>query len=198
MKTNISYQIIFLMIPVSIFSSCTGTSKNIVTIAIYVILFAMLIGLLWYNWWKRKRIKAENSSVTKFNSDIQRILAKLDTSEEKINALNYALERVLNNEEYKKNKPWRVSLIVTIYLHMTMVYSEQGNNEKVIQMCNEILELNPKHALSFYNRGYTYNKIGKKDEALADLQKYLVLDVKDRWGLRSNVQLLLDEIKQNK
>lgn len=198
MKINICNQILLFAVSILTFTSCNSVPKNVTTFLVYAILFLLLIGLLWYTWWKRKRVKAENSSVTKFNNDIQRILAKLDTSDEKIKALNYALAKIENNEEYNKNRPWRISLLITIYLHMTIVYSEQGNSKKVIQVCNDILVLNPKHALTYYNRGYTYKKMDKKDEALSDLEKYLSLDTKDRWGLRSDVQKLIDEIEQNK
>lgn len=198
MKINIYSQIILFAVSGFFFTSCNSVSGNVTTVLVYAVLFLLLIGLLWYTWWKRKRVKAENSSVTKFNNDIQRILAKLETSDEKINALNYALAKIENNEEYNKNRPWRISLLITIYLHMVMVYSEQGNDKKVILLCNDILALNPKHALTYYNRGYTYKKMDKKDEALSDLEKYLSLDTKDRWGLRSDARKLIDEIKQNK
>lgn len=198
MNTGIYHSVVICLVTLFSFSSCNVVSRNVITVVVYIILFLLLIGFLWYSWRKRKRIKAENSSIVKFNNDILRILEKIDTKDEKIKALKYALDKVEKNEEYNKNRAWKLSLIITVYLHMTMIYAEQGDDKMVIRTCNNILELNPKHAISYYNRGYTYHKLGKRDKAISDLEKYLAIDGKDRSKMKSNALTILNELKQNK
>ncbi len=198
MNIGIYHSVVICLVTLFSFSSCNVVSRNVITVVVYIILFLLLIGFLWYSWRKRKRIKAENSSIVKFNNDILRILEKIDTKDEKIKALKYALDKVEKNEEYNKNRAWKLSLIITVYLHMTMIYAEQGNDKMVIRTCNNILELNPKHAISYYNRGYTYRKLGKRDKAISDLEKYLAIDGKDRSKMKSNALTILNELKQNK
>lgn len=198
MNIGIYHSVVICLVTLFSFSSCNVVSRNVITVVVYIILFLLLIGFLWYSWRKRKRIKAENSSIVKFNNDILRILEKIDTKDEKIKALKYALDKVEKNEEYNKNRAWKLSLIITVYLHMTMIYAEQGNDKMVIRTCNNILELNPKHAISYYNRGYTYHKLGKRDKAISDLEKYLAIDGKDRSKMKSNALTILNELKQNK
>lgn len=198
MNIGIYHSVVICLVTLFSFSSCNVVSRNVITVVVYIILFLLLIGFLWYSWRKRKRIKAENSSIVKFNNDILRILEKIDTKDEKIKALKYALDKVEKNEEYNKNRAWKLSLIITVYLHMTMIYAEQGDDKMVIRTCNNILELNPKHAISYYNRGYTYHKLGKRDKAISDLEKYLAIDGKDRSKMKSNALTILNELKQNK
>lgn len=198
MNIGIYHSVVICLVTLFSFSSCNVVSRNVITVVVYIILFLLLIGFLCYSWRKRKRIKAENSSIVKFNNDILRILEKIDTKDEKIKALKYALDKVEKNEEYNKNRAWKLSLIITVYLHMTMIYAEQGDDKMVIRTCNNILELNPKHAISYYNRGYTYHKLGKRDKAISDLEKYLAIDGKDRSKMKSNALTILNELKQNK
>lgn len=198
MNIGIYHSVVICLVTLFSFSSCNVVSRNVITVVVYIILFLLLIGFLWYSWRKRKRIKAENSSIVKFNNDILRILEKIDTKDEKIKALKYALDKVEKNEEYNKNRAWKLSLIITVYLNMTMIYAEQGDDKMVIRTCNNILELNPKHAISYYNRGYTYHKLGKRDKAISDLEKYLAIDGKDRSKMKSNALTILNELKQNK
>lgn len=198
MNIGIYHSVVICLVILFSFWSCNVVSRNVITVVVYIILFLLLIGFLWYSWRKRKRIKAENSSIVKFNNDILRILEKIDTKDEKIKALKYALDKVEKNEEYNKNRAWKLSLIITVYLHMTMIYAEQGDDKMVIRTCNNILELNPKHAISYYNRGYTYHKLGKRDKAISDLEKYLAIDGKDRSKMKSNALTILNELKQNK
>ncbi|NDV69547.1 tetratricopeptide repeat protein [Dysgonomonas sp. 25] len=170
--------------------------NNILNIAIYVLLIALLLGTFWFIQKKRRQVKNEASSVATFNKKIQDILNKLETPEEKIAALGYALEKIENNEEYNRNQAWKNSLKVTIYLYMTIAYNEMGDDAKLLETYNTILGLNTKHAITYYNRGCMYYRKHQYEEALSDLQQVLDLDKKDKWGLHDEIKEVIAEIKQ--
>lgn len=162
---------------------------------IYVLLILSLLGVMYFIYKKRKQANDESTSVTKFNRKIQGIINKLDTPEEKIEALKYAYQKIDQNEDYDRNMAWKNSLKVTIYLYMMLSYTDMGDDNNVLHVCNRIIELNPKHAISFYNRGCLHYKRKETDAALSDLEKYLMFDKKNKWGLRSEVEKLIKEIK---
>lgn len=173
-------------------SLCFITSNVWVTI-LFAFLIILLLSVLWflYNW--RKRATNENASIRTFSSKIQNTLNKLDTPQEKIDALSYALERVESNDEYRKNLAWRSGLLITVYLYMVMEYDKMQDHQNIIKTCDSIIELNTKHALTYYNRGYTYLRMQKYNEAATDLDTYLNLDKKDKCGLRSEAEKLFAE-----
>ncbi len=57
-----------------------------------------------------------------------------------------------------------------------MVLSRQGDQEKAISICNEILALEPKAEFALYNRACFESRLGKLDDALADLGKAIELN----------------------
>lgn len=168
-------------------------SSNFWVTLLFISLIILLIAALWFlnNW--RKRAKNENASIRAFSSKIQNTINKLDTPEEKIKALKYALERVENNDEYRKNLAWRSGLLITVYLYMIMEYNKLNEHDAIIEICDNIIELNAKHSLTYYNRGYTYFNMGKYKEAAADMDTYLTLDKKNKCGLRQQAQNIFNE-----
>lgn len=170
--------------------------NNILYISLYILLIALLLAAFFYIQKKRRQVKNETSSVVSFNKKIQEIVAKLETPEEKINALKYALQRVKENEEYDSNLAWKNGLMITIYMHMVVVYNELGDDDEIIEICDKILELNKKHALTYYNRGYIYHKKRENEKSLSDLQQYLALDKKNRCGLQEEANDLIALIER--
>lgn len=186
---------------ISLFSLSFITSNIWVTV-LFVFLILLLISVLFFlNHW-RKRSKNENASIRTFSGKIQNTLNKLETPQEKIDALKYALERVETNDEYRKNLAWRSGLLVTVYLYMVVEYNKMQDYENIISTCNSIIELNAKHALTYYNRGYTYMQMKKFNEAATDLDTYLNLDKKNKCGLHDKANELFAEaashISENK
>lgn len=163
-------------------------------IIIYSVLILALLGMFYFIYKKRKQANDESNSIAGFNRKIQGIISKLDTADKKIEALKYAYERIDRNDDYDRNMAWKNSLKTTIYLYMIVSYNEMGDDDNVLNICNRILELNPKHAITFYNRGCLHNKREEYDAALSDFEKYLSLDKKDKWGLRVEVEGLIDKI----
>lgn len=168
-------------------------TSNLWVTLLFIGLIILLVAALWFlnNW--RKRAKNENASIRTFSSKIQSTINKLDTPQEKLKALKYALERVENNDEYRKNLAWRSGLLITVYMYMVVEYNKLNDHDSIIKTCDSIIELNSKHSIAFYNRGYTYFNIGKYQEAAADLDTYLTLDKKDKCGLREQAQNLFNE-----
>lgn len=178
-------------------SSLCFITSNIWITVLFVFLILLLLSVLWFlnNW--RKRARNENASIRTFSSNIQNTINKLDTPQEKIDALKYALERVESNDEYRKNLAWRSGLLITVYLYMVMEYDKMQDHNKIIETCDSIIELNAKHALTYYNRGYTYLRMKLYNEAAADLDMYLALDKKDNCGLRTEAEKLFAEAAKN-
>lgn len=179
MKTN---YIIFQLLAAPVFltscSSIVDTTDPSKTLAIYIVLILVLISALFYiNRIKRnkKREKA-NASIISFNQKVENILAKLDDPDEKIKALEMMKERIEDNEEYNKNRAWKYSLLVTLYQHMLTVYYQQGNEDKLFEVFERILELSPRHAMTYYNRGTMYSNRGEYGKALEDFNMSVKYD----------------------
>lgn len=169
--------------------------NNILTIALYVLLISLLLGTLWFIQKKRKQARSESLSVVSFNKKIQAILLKLETPKEKIDALKYALEKIESNDDYDRNLAWKNGLLITIYLHMIVAYNDMSDDDKILEVSDKILNLNAKHALTYYNRGQIYYRKKDYDKALSDLRKYLELDKKDKWGVRQAASELIKNIE---
>lgn len=166
----------FLVLPI-LFSAASCSSYEPMTgnkaLSVYVILIIVLVFVLYYiNKIRRdKKHEKANNSIISFNKKLENILAKLDTPHEKIKALKMAIDRIEDHQEYNKNRSWKNSLLITAYLHMTVIYSRLGDEENLLETFEHILDLNPRHAMTYYNRGSIYSNRGEYEKALADLTK---------------------------
>lgn len=137
-------------------------------IFLFVFLIGLLLAVLFLLNRKRRNVKQASSSVNKFNSDIKNILSKLDNRDDKIKSLLYTLEKINSHKEYNKNITWKNSLLLTVYMYLLPLYYEANDKAKALDICNKILEANPNHGLTYYNRGSLYSDMGKYDEAIQD------------------------------
>jgi tetratricopeptide (TPR) repeat protein len=53
-----------------------------------------------------------------------------------------------------------------------------GQYDKAISDYTKAIELNPKHADTYYSRGLAYNKMGQYDKAISDYTKAIELNPK--------------------
>ena len=55
------------------------------------------------------------------------------------------------------------------------VQSRRGRLEEAVEEYSLAIEADPTYANAFYNRGATYRRLNRKEEAIADFQRYLAL-----------------------
>ncbi|HCY86930.1 MAG TPA: hypothetical protein DHV36_17500 [Desulfobacteraceae bacterium] len=75
----------------------------------------------------------------------------------------------------------------TIYATLGGVYAYKGMYDQALINCQKAIELNPDFGLSYNNRGYTYERMGKPAEAKLDYE--ISCNLGDPYGCR-NVQRL--------
>lgn len=145
---------------------------------IYVVLIIVLLFVLYYiNKIKRaKKRERANASVVSFNQKVENILAKLDDPYEKIKALDMMIDRIEGNEEYNKNRAWKHSLLIIIYQHQLSIYYKLNDEDHMFEVFESILDLNPRHAMTYYNRASMYSNRGEYGKALEDFEKAVRYD----------------------
>lgn len=160
---------ISLLLIICLFTSCTdaiagwGIAGIIAVFAIMLILFATMFFLI-----ARRKKKGEKSLV-KFNNDIYLALKKLDTPQQKINMLNKLIERINNDEKYQKDTEWRDKVLMKVYMHLATVYYHAGDEVQTLNVCNNIVTLDPNDGMIYYNRGSIFSNMGMYEKALQDL-----------------------------
>ena len=161
-------------------TSCNSNSntESNKALSIYTVLIIALLFVLYYIQRVKRNRKREKatSSILSFNQKLENILAKLNDPKEKIKALEMAIERIEDNEDYDKNRAWKNGLLVTAHLHLTVIYHNMDNEKKLMEVFERILELNPHHAMTYYNRGTMYSNKGEYSKALEDLDKSIKYD----------------------
>ena len=97
-------------------------------------------------------------------------------------------------ESMQAIQPWANSLVPTIQQRVLtrfekegikidsgLAYEEKGQDEAISDY-TKALEINPRDALAYYNRGIAYNKKGRHDEAISDFNKALEINPRDAWA----------------
>lgn len=174
-------KILSLLFAVILFGSCRSmvdTTDPGKTLAIYIVLILLLISVLFYinKVVRNKKREKAAASIVSFNQKIEHILAKLDHPAEKLKALQMMIDRIENNEEYNKNRAWKYGLLITVYQHMLTIYYQQGDEDKLFEVFDNILQLSPRHAMTYYNRGSMYSNRGEYGKALEDFDKSIKYD----------------------
>lgn len=164
---------IILTIPI-FFTSCTsvmsyGIIGVIVLFALMFILFALMFFLI------ARRKKQGEKSLVKFNNDVYLALQRLQKPEQKADMLNALIERINNDEKYKKDTEWRDKVLLKTYIHLATVYYQMGDEMQTLNTCSKIIELDPQDGMSYYNRGSIYSNMGLYEKALQDLNKTIEL-----------------------
>ncbi len=59
--------------------------------------------------------------------------------------------------------------------------SEQGRYDEAIEACNKAIELDPNLDIAYIHRASTYEKQGKKAEAIADLETLITVTSNQEW-----------------
>ena len=164
-----------LSIPL-LFTSCSSSSFadwGIVSIIVLFALMLVMFGLTVFFIFKKKR--QADRSMAKYNRDLNNALSKFDTPEQKIDMLKVLIQRIEADEKYKKDTDWKNKVLVNTYIPMAAQYYKMGDEAQALGICSDIIELDPEHAMSYYNRGSIYSNMGMYEKALADLDKTIEL-----------------------
>ncbi|MBB4036093.1 tetratricopeptide (TPR) repeat protein [Dysgonomonas hofstadii] len=162
--------IYILLLPL-LFTSCSAQIAGygmVAVIGLFVLMF-ILFALMFYLIARRK--KQGEKSLVKFNNDVYIALNQLSTPQQKVNMLNNLIERINNDEKYKKDTEWRDKVLLKTYSHLATVYYQMGDEMQTLQASSRIIELDPNDGMAYYNRGSIYSNMGMLDKALADLNR---------------------------
>lgn len=159
-----------------LFASCKAESFMSLGIVGIIAVFALMFILFAFMFYLiAKRKKKGEKSLVKFNNDVYIALNKLSTPQQKINMLNTLIERINNDEKYKKDTEWRDKVLVKTYMHLSIIYYQAGDEMQTLNTCSKIIELDPKDGMAYYNRGSIYSNMGMYEKALADLNQTIEL-----------------------
>ncbi|MDR1091863.1 MAG: tetratricopeptide repeat protein [Prevotella sp.] len=159
-----------------LFISCKSTSVVNIGIIGFIAIFGtmfLLFALMFFLIAKRK--KQGEKSLVKFNNDIYFALNRLDTPQGKANMLSTLIGRINNDEKYKKDTEWRDKVLLKAYTHLATVYYHMGDEMQTLNACSEIIKLDSKDGMAYYNRGSIYSNMGLYEKALQDLNKTIEL-----------------------
>ncbi|MDR1884592.1 MAG: tetratricopeptide repeat protein [Prevotella sp.] len=161
----------FLLTSCNAGSSTTGfgIASIVAMFVLMFILFAVMFFLI------AKRKKQGEKSLARFNSDVCTALNKLSSPQQKINMLNKLIERINNEEKYKKDTDWRNKVLVKTYIHLAIIHYRTGNEMETLNICTKITELDPEDGIAYYNRGSIYSSMGLYEKALQDFNRTIEL-----------------------
>lgn len=175
-------------------TSCTSSIVNIGMIGVVAIfgLMLFLFALMFFLIARRK--KQGEKSLVKFNNDVYLSLNKLTSPQQKVDMLNALIERINNDEKYKKDTEWRDKVLVKTYMHLAVVYYQMGDEVQTMNVCTRIIELDPNDNMPYYNRGSIYSNMGLYEKALQDLNKTIELapDYASAYNNRGLVHLKME------
>lgn len=163
-----------LSIPI-LFSSCSMkiAGYGFIGVAGLFLMMFVLFAIMFYLIAKRR--KQGEKSLVKFNNDIYIALNQLSTPQQKANMLNNLIERINNDEKYKKDTEWRDKVLLKTYTHLATVYYQMGDEMQTLNASSKIIELDPEDGMAYYNRGSIYSNLGLYEKALQDLNRTIEL-----------------------
>ena len=167
------YILIIVMVPV-LFTSCSqpqgwGMPAMVTLFALMLIMFGAMFYLIF-----RKKRQADRS-LTKFTNDLNVSLQKFDEPQQKAKLLENLIERIGNDDKYKKDEDWRNKVLVCALQPLASAYYKMGDEARALGVCSRIIDLNDEHIMSHYNRGSIYSDMGLYDKALKDFDRAIEL-----------------------
>lgn len=169
---KIRYSLV-LFIPF-ILTSCSGSISW--SMGLIIALFAamlILFGIMFFIIFKKR--KQADKSIAKFKNDLNTSLQKFSTPEQKAGMLEKLIERIENDEKYKKDEDWKNRVLVCALQPLAAAYYKMQNESKALAVCTRMIELEPEHIMAHYNRGSMYSNMGLLDKAIADFDRTIEL-----------------------
>lgn len=168
-----SYLAILLLLPLTL-SSCTFSSDwGMTGLIILFVLMLVMFGLTIFFIAKKK--SQADKSIAKYNRDLNQALSKFETPEQKVEMLKILINRIKEDEKYKKDESWKNKVLVSTYTPLAAQYYKLGDEAQTLGVCSDIIALDPDHAMTYYNRGSIYSDMGLYEQALSDLNRTIEL-----------------------
>lgn len=152
-------------------TSCTTIAQNIGWTGLVVLSVLLMALFIFMFVLIHRRRKQGEKSLGAFSASISAMLEKYEHPQNKIETLKILIERIKQDEKYKKDTTWRDKVLAKTYLHLATQYNLLGDMDNTLDTCSKILELTPDDAMTLYNRGSLYSNVGKNEEALQDLTR---------------------------
>lgn len=171
---NMKNKYLILIIFPLLFSSCnTASGWGIIAIVALFALMLISFGAMFYLIFRKKR--QASKSLAKFRNDLNISLQKFNTPEQKAGMLQSLIKRIEEDETYKKDEDWKNKVLVCALQPLAAAYYKMGNEAKALGVCTQIIELEPDHIMSHYNRGSMYSDMGMYDKAIKDFDRTIEL-----------------------
>lgn len=157
------------------FTSCANIAQNMGwtgLIILSIVLMAIFLGMFFLI--QRQKRKGEKS-LAAFSASLSQMLEKHEGAESKIRVLQILIERIKEDEKYKKDISWQNKVLAKTYLYLATQYNLLGDMQNTLNTCSLILELTPDDAMTLYNRGSLYSNFGENIKALDDLTRSIEL-----------------------
>lgn len=117
----------------------------------------------------------QDSHIQDFRNQMLRVLDSLDNPNDRIKAFESILEQIEKDKDMiteRKKKNIRADGL----FYICNEYYDMQQFDKMLELCNEILKLNPQNAEAYYNRGVAYQAKNESEKALNDYTKTIDLN----------------------
>ncbi|NDW18426.1 tetratricopeptide repeat protein [Dysgonomonas sp. 216] len=159
-------------------------------IAIFGVILLAFSAMIFYIQKTRRKSK---HSLASFSHSVKEMLDKIDSDEGKLRALEQLIKRIEGDAAYQKTPDWKKSVLAKVYEHQAYIYYTMNNDKGVVKACTKVIENDPSHGMSYYNRGSIYNNEGKYDKALKDFNDAILL-MPDYASAYNNRGLVFDKM----
>lgn len=166
----------------------TITHLILISVVMFIVFLVLLILII------KKRNKAK-LSLNNFSRDIQNMLKKYESYDDKIKALEILINRINSEKAYNKRPEVRKTLLSKVYEQMASIYNNAGKEAGVIEATTKIIELDPSNGMSYYNRGSVYSNWRQYEEALKDFNDAVIL-LPDYASVYNNRGMVLQQLGQ--
>lgn len=175
-------------------SSCQlSDSISISELIIISVILLIVFGILFY--FINKKRKKTDASLTSFSLTIQDMLNRLETTEDKLVALNQLIDRINKDPKYQKTPDWKNSVLVKVYEFIAKEHYKTNNQKGIVETCTKIIELDPSKGMCYYNRGTIYSDWGQHEDALADFKDALLI-MPNYANIYNNRGLVFNKLQQ--
>lgn len=89
--------------------------------------------------------------------------------------LNVLIDRINDDEKYKKDTEWRDKVLVKTYMHLATICYQMGEEMQTLNTFTKIIDLDSTDGMAYYNRGSIYSNMRLYDKALQDLNRTIEL-----------------------
>lgn len=178
-----------------LFTSCNVSDSIGGISGLVVISLIIMFGFGTIFFFINKKKRDAQLTLSSYSADVQKMLMKLESKEERINALDQLIVRINNDPKYAKMTDWKNKVLVKTYEHLAKEYYDSNDEKGVVDACSRIIELDPSNGMCYYNRGSIYSNWGQYDNALKDFKDASIV-LPEYSSIYNNRGLVLDKLER--